>query len=811
MEQIGVLANAFALLWERHARWQGETEPAWTITQIDAWGDPPDDPIPAADIPPNATGESLANEATDGETGWQLAWRIMATLARFHPDRAPLSGWEDGFDPLTSFGPQRDGILGVGRLGFVVYNRSRWAEAGANEWSRQGASDELWRRFPHLRWVSNEIRSSVTLRPASLDLSTRSHELLVSAASVLHDVEEINFVTTPAGPRSRRYRLELDEGSPPLAWFQAVQEGRHSETDLLVMPEAAQPDGLGTLGENPRRLRWFVPGSRYEQRSNEASLFALQPGATRFETDDQLVTQTKRFRFNLSKTDVEALGLAAMKRGPDGQSIATLGASDQPDLYEEDLELVGERIQVLESKAGRIAIVICEDFDRFQQTIAPLAQIGPTLIVVLVFDTELGVFRWQGNPSEILAKEDASTIVVNSTALARNPQRSESRGIRREADDLVGASLFVNRSRPARRLVTRSWGKSGQQLMIPQFAPFGTPLAHRNLKPGDVLIVPRPARLQPDADARLHELTAALDGTHATHACVVVAAGDDSAEVVTLDYVPPPGTRRRCALSELANKRSAGDRVPLMVLRHVSPDAAAKAAIEADRLCQPSAQPEYPLSDLLRAAVYLRAKRAMASRVATDPGAVALVNGFAWWLDSGQEGLMCAATVADLFSRVEAPLLSGTEDRLLGLEQTYGLRSLADLPTGPTGSDFISSESMTEIAQLLELLPAGDLAFCEEVLRSVLQDELPDSEELNRRFGDTNVSETNLTLVMTLGRNLDPVEARSWQDYLSENVMPASKVPWRFWTVSDLLASPTLEPVGHISDWGKVNSPTLTG
>jgi predicted amidohydrolase len=100
-----------------------------------------------------------------------------------------------------------------------------------------------------------------------------------------------------------------------------------------------------------------------------------------------------------------------------------------------------EGLNVLDSRCGRIAILICEDLGRVTDTGAIVSRAGVEMILAPILAPPILPNRWQEAAAKCLTPDGADVIVVNSLALGRedlDPNNSY-----RRRDGIPAASLVA--------------------------------------------------------------------------------------------------------------------------------------------------------------------------------------------------------------------------------------------------------------------------------------------------------------------------------------------------------------------------------
>ena len=109
---------------------------------------------------------------------------------------------------------------------------------------------------------------------------------------------------------------------------------------------------------------------------------------------------------------------------PDLQASYGLGTAPSVTLDEGMIQ--GKKLTVIESRVGRVAILVCEDLDHLTQDGAMLRELGVSLVLTPIVAPPIVAFRWQHLASNALAKDIGSSVVTfNSLALGRDEEQED--------------------------------------------------------------------------------------------------------------------------------------------------------------------------------------------------------------------------------------------------------------------------------------------------------------------------------------------------------------------------------------------------
>lgn len=282
-----------------------------------------------------------------------------------------------------------------------------------------------WKRCSHRRVSGSDDISS--------DLS---RELRVACVPFLESLEEVDLQHIKEGPH-RGYRIQARDCEDLRARIPALLELLdESGADIAVLPEAALSSELLEVWQEtirthrrPRlsRLRWLILGTRLApsggpRPASRAMLVSRRDG-------EPIAEQDKQFPFTLGTRHVAAWGL--QEKLPGDRS------------WDESIAL-GTSLTLIESRALRCAIAVCEDLGRVADTAPSIRQAGVTLLVAPIFAKEIERFRWQevGGETHML-ESGAHVVIANSLAVARRMEEVTNGTIGAQARGEVLTSLFV--------------------------------------------------------------------------------------------------------------------------------------------------------------------------------------------------------------------------------------------------------------------------------------------------------------------------------------------------------------------------------
>lgn len=769
------LARAFGQLYLAFERrdWA-----AWSFADLDEWYPASTDAI--ADDEDIAGEVTRILEARDPQAAFELCWRIMRSLA----DR-----WTPASTSARWLGPEGTGILARVSGGAVMFNRCTLG-TGKRTSNDAALPDRLWRYFPYLRWVPQHVLDDVDVVPEQARrLLTSQEHFLVATHDIAQDIDHFTVSYDASTPTDPTYLISGSATTESAIATAIALTRDRTHADAIVLPEAVATVGtieamrgsFSPLADpTANRLRWAIPGSGplpddLGGYGNAAVLLAAGTSAS------VVGIQPKRSRYDLDADAIRDLGLGTKITVPQ-----THGA-----VVRERIDPAQTRSVIVESRSCRLGILICEDLTRAADVTSAIVATGVTHLVVLVFSKELTLTSWPKHSGASFVRDTgAEVIVVNSSAAHRSTNPTA---------DAVGTSMLVTATPPTAQ-VTEALPESGgrtRRPQIPQYAPYGTGLELADVRPGDVLLFPRAWRVDDRdiASDALHQLIAALDGTHLTHAALVVerrtVGGVD--QPVVLDYLP---SRKCYPLVDFAEKRRLlrSEHGAAMVLRCRLP-----AEGLAGALAQAANGERYPDEDAAAAAVTMRAAQA-ARRGGIDPERV---NGFATQImtvvgpTAENTGQMCAATIAGLLDGAGA-LAPPTNEPWPKKLQTFGCPWLPARPgTATTLLDEDAAGATTELLTAAIAIPGVHAAV---TIGCAIAEAVNTNSSLETEGATAGPEPDPGAFTRWVASEMSMAEVQWWKTHLAA-YEPAESKPTRLWTVADLVSSPSLEPAGHVSHW----------
>ena len=214
-----------------------------------------------------------------------------------------------------------------------------------------------------------------------------------------------------------------------------------SRAHLGVLPELALTDEIlgywkDALCSTPKpaksELEWILVGSGPltvdrggAQQPNRAVILHR-------DTAEQIHVQDKCEPFTMDDSQIENWGLTPhLGRGPLAEWMR-----DERDRY------------ILETRVGRLAVLICEDHGRLLTVGAELAPLAPTHLLIPIFAPPIQRYRWQEQAGMQFANSTGSvSVVVTSCALSLPDADQSARG-------RFGTALVLT---PTRRRLSDNW------------------------------------------------------------------------------------------------------------------------------------------------------------------------------------------------------------------------------------------------------------------------------------------------------------------------------------------------------------------
>jgi predicted amidohydrolase len=216
-----------------------------------------------------------------------------------------------------------------------------------------------------------------------------------------------------------------------------------SAAHIAVLPELAVTDEMlgwwkEILLHTPRprgsRLEWILVGTgpitenpHLEQQPNRAVLLHRDTGKT-------ILQQDKCEPFTLTSQHIREWQLTGyLADGPLAEWM-----------------LDGKNRYVIDTRVGRLAIVVCEDHDRLLTVGAELASLAPTHLLIPIFAPPIIRYRWQEQAAEKFASTTGSASVI-ATSYAIKVRTSRRRPL------IAGQSGSALALMPTERGPTGKW------------------------------------------------------------------------------------------------------------------------------------------------------------------------------------------------------------------------------------------------------------------------------------------------------------------------------------------------------------------
>lgn len=276
-----------------------------------------------------------------------------------------------------------------------VFPRLRIVDSGT--WART-----RWRTLSRLRDIDR--MPNTPLRIASLPILAAGDVTFNRSTNGVQSYYTAQPVTAPVSSRITRALRALDA----------------TDAHVALLPESACDD---TLLDEWRRaclavpctsaLRLLLVGTGPITASVPTSATAtVGPGTTTNRaavldrrTGEILLLQDKQRGFSMDDTYLGRAGLTALMPGPVDERIP-----------------VSPSLNVLNSLAGRLGVLICEDLGRVTDIGAHAVAVGISHVFAPILATPIIGYRWQQTAGTSLLAEGTAVIVVNSIALGRyNP------------------------------------------------------------------------------------------------------------------------------------------------------------------------------------------------------------------------------------------------------------------------------------------------------------------------------------------------------------------------------------------------------
>jgi predicted amidohydrolase len=277
-----------------------------------------------------------------------------------------------------------------------------------------GSHENLAAAFNHVLRVPAHFWDKADhgwLEPRASDLNPRHRAdgISVCVAPLLGDLSELHVEPRTLGGKPSYAIAPADTEELRARIGRVLDAFDNADCELGIVPELALTRPLlehwrqlmidrAPPPESP--LRWVLVGTGPLERED-----AIPPNRAAIlcrRTAQVLWHQDKTVGFTLQPGQIEKWGLERLKPGPCDEHI-TFGRS-----------------RVIESAAGRFAVLVCEDVGR-TMTVGPIAgEHGVSVLVSPIFSKEILEWRWEDQAAESHDVEfGCRVIVANSLAVAR--------------------------------------------------------------------------------------------------------------------------------------------------------------------------------------------------------------------------------------------------------------------------------------------------------------------------------------------------------------------------------------------------------
>ncbi|MGY1684998.1 hypothetical protein ACI8AK_05350 [Geodermatophilus sp. SYSU D00867] len=295
--------------------------------------------------------------------------------------------------------------------------------------------------FEHLLFVPCATEPGTRLRlrhvPAAFDFRAGTPpRLVVGCVAFVKDLDELDIrrIEDFGAWYSIRPRLAgIDDTNH---WRRRIEaalcELDRSGAHIGVLPELALNDELLDLWkqtllrvERPRdgHLHWILVGSGPLTAEGEAQQPRNQAVLLHRETGREVLRQDKCEPFTLDDAQLHDWQLAGhLAPGPVAEWMKE-----------------GRDRHVLDSRVGRIAILICEDQARLFTVGSEVSTLGPTHLFIPIFAPPIVRFRWQENAARQFATHGGSCSVVTTSCAVKLPPHVEAS----TEEDQYGTALAV--------------------------------------------------------------------------------------------------------------------------------------------------------------------------------------------------------------------------------------------------------------------------------------------------------------------------------------------------------------------------------
>ncbi|TAM67377.1 hypothetical protein [Mycobacterium sp.] len=363
-------------------------------------------------VPANLVDEIITNLGypTDRMEAIQEAFALLLGIDRAFAGLDPFRS--DDRDELWKY---RARLWKDNRLDTGLASPARVLPRRAIPVRGRGNPEKLDEEFEHLLLIQPSPTSSIDYAIAdpqhdmTVEEIRRTDTLEIACIPFLGQYNELDITHGLFAPPSTNY-YSIQPGKTLAYWEdrmdRILRELESKKIHFAILPELALSNNLlkawqAKLRASTRSPQWLLAGTGKLGSSHGGP---LPPNRAMLLSDggDEVMGQDKLRPFDMSADTVDRWQLASY-----------LGKQD---LVEGMTEGTVRRIR--DFRAGRVAILICEDHGRLVQEVANLVEHGPTLIFVPIFSEPIRRFFWEHKAAtdDVLAL-GASVIVSNSCAV----------------------------------------------------------------------------------------------------------------------------------------------------------------------------------------------------------------------------------------------------------------------------------------------------------------------------------------------------------------------------------------------------------
>jgi predicted amidohydrolase len=289
----------------------------------------------------------------------------------------------------------------------------------------KGGPTRLADFFPNLRRIDADTfeRLGWVRLPLFRDLPGNENCLVASVPFLAHR-DDVVF----AAHRDRNYYSAEPSAHELVRHVPAALAALDaSGAQLAVLPEAALDDRLleawrdaCRATEPPGELRLLLVGTGPVTRGVDGCLLAGEV------PDDELGTLPHNRAVLLERATGELVMAQDKQRGFSMDAdyrrrndLLTEGEDGEVCTTMDELITDSVGLNVLDSRGGRIAILICEDLGRVTDTGAVVHRAGVEIVLAPILAPPILPDRWQDSAAKYLTPDGADVVVVNSIALGR--------------------------------------------------------------------------------------------------------------------------------------------------------------------------------------------------------------------------------------------------------------------------------------------------------------------------------------------------------------------------------------------------------